>query len=226
MPDRLTITHDLPEPGATGALAGTLARGLRAGDVVALAGPMGAGKTTLVRHLAAALRLDARAVASPTFLVIAEHDAPGPGVLGLVHVDAYRLGSPDELESLGWDRLERGGLGARVLIAEWPDRLGPALAELAGGPERLARVALEITGEGARRVVMDLPSSWADRPAIARLAQREPIRCRSEGTWVAPDALSWPFATERAQQADLYRWFAGDYRISREIEQADLEQDE
>ena len=226
---RIRITHELPELGATAAIGETIGRTLRGSDVVALAGEMGAGKTTLVRSIAVAMGIDAGEVSSPTFLVVAEHVAadaqdnaePRPD---LVHVDAYRLGGADELDSLGWDRFEGDGMASRVLIAEWPDRIGEALDDLAGGA--IAQVSLEITGRSSRRITLDLPEAWLEREAIEAMSRREPIRCRAEGVWVSPDNPAWPFSTARAQQADLYKWFAGDYRISRDMSEADLDQGE
>ncbi len=225
-PGRITITHELPEPGATAAIAETIGRALRAGDVVALSGEMGAGKTTLVRAIAGAMGIDQGEVSSPTFLVIAEHASRDASTPDLVHVDAYRLGGGDELDSLGWDRFEGDGMASRVLIAEWPDRIEAAIDDLAGGPNAVARLTLEITGESSRRIVLDLPERWLEREAIEAMTRREPIRCRGEGVWVAPDNPAWPFSTARAQQADLYKWFAGDYRISRDMSEADLDQGE
>ena len=221
---RIRITHELPELGATAAIGETIGRSLRGGDVLALAGEMGAGKTTLVRSIASAMGIDSGEVSSPTFLVVAEHVHPEPAKPDLVHVDAYRLGGADELDSLGWDRFEGDGMASRVLIAEWPDRIAEALDDLAG--ESIARVSLEITGRSSRRIVLDLPERWLEREAIEAMSRREPIRCRSEGVWVSPDNPAWPFSTARAQQADLYKWFAGDYRISRDMSEADLEQGE
>jgi tRNA threonylcarbamoyladenosine biosynthesis protein TsaE len=83
---------ELPGPADTEALGERLAAGLRAGDLVVLAGPLGAGKTVLVRGLARGLGV-AGPVTSPTFVIAREHRPP-PGAAGvpLVHVDAYRLG--------------------------------------------------------------------------------------------------------------------------------------
>ena len=84
---------------------------LRAGDLVVLTGPLGAGKTTLTRGIGAGLGVRGP-VQSPTFVIARTHpsEADGPP---LVHVDAYRLGSPAELDDLGLD------LDRSVTIVEW-----------------------------------------------------------------------------------------------------------
>src|SRR5262245_47994123 len=95
----LTFTRKSGSEAETLLLGGALGSLLRGGDVVLLDGPLGAGKTTLVRAVAAGMGLDTGAVASPTFVVVHEYGDR------LVHVDAYRLGSAEDLDSLGWDRL-------------------------------------------------------------------------------------------------------------------------
>jgi len=102
------------------AIAERLGRALQAGDVVALIGPLGAGKTTFVQGLARGLDVPSdRHVASPTFALVNEH----PGRVPLVHADLYRVADARELEELGLtDAFDR----AAVAI-EWLDRF-PAAA--------------------------------------------------------------------------------------------------
>ena len=95
------IAVHLPDTGATRAFGEALAALLRAGDLVVLSGDLGAGKTTLTQGIGAGLGIRGK-VASPTFIIARVH----PSVTGgpaLVHVDAYRLGSLDELEALDLD---------------------------------------------------------------------------------------------------------------------------
>jgi tRNA threonylcarbamoyladenosine biosynthesis protein TsaE len=90
-PVPLDTPLELPEPADTEALGERLAAGLRAGDLVVLSGPLGAGKTALVRGLARGLGV-AGPVTSPTFVIAREHrPLPGGAGVPLVHVDAYRL---------------------------------------------------------------------------------------------------------------------------------------
>ena len=101
----------------TWAVAKQFAAELKSGDVVALEGDLGAGKTTFVQGLAAALGAK-RAVTSPTFCLVVEHPTD---TLLLVHLDLYRLHGPDDVLDLGWeDYLSRGA----AMLVEWPDRAG------------------------------------------------------------------------------------------------------
>ena len=121
---------ELPEAADTEALGERLAAGLRAGDLVVLSGPLGAGKTVVVRGLARGLGVQGP-VTSPTFVIAREH-RPGPDGAGvpLVHVDAYRLGSTGadvaaELDDLDLDT----ELSAAVVAVEWGEGVVERLAE-------------------------------------------------------------------------------------------------
>ena len=113
--------------GATRALARVLGTLLVGGDVVVLAGPLGAGKTTFVQGLALGLGVTAP-VTSPTF-VLARHqrpdpDGPRPDGPDLVHVDAYRLDGPLELDDLDLD----SDLDRSVVVVEWGEGLAERLS--------------------------------------------------------------------------------------------------
>ena len=138
----------------TEALGARLGRAARPGDVIALWGELGSGKTTLVRGLARGLGMPAAEVTSPTFVIVHEHEG---GRLPLFHVDLYRLG-PDDVASTGWDE---GLASGAVTAIEWPDRLGPAL------PADRLDVRLEHAGGDDRRVRLE-PAG----PAGAALAER------------------------------------------------------
>ena len=118
----------LNTPEDTEAFGGRLAQLVERGDLIVLDGPLGAGKTTLVRGLAAALGVRGR-VSSPTFIIAREHKPGRPGGVGLIHVDAYRIGdSMDpfaELDALDLD----AGLDDSVVVVEWGAGLAERLAQ-------------------------------------------------------------------------------------------------
>jgi tRNA threonylcarbamoyladenosine biosynthesis protein TsaE len=119
---------ELRTPEDTEALGERLAAGLGPGDLVVLSGPLGAGKTVLVRGLARGLGV-AGAVTSPTFVIAREHrPAPGGSGVPLVHVDAYRLGFATdvaaELDDLDLDT----DLDAAVVVVEWGEGVAERLA--------------------------------------------------------------------------------------------------
>jgi tRNA threonylcarbamoyladenosine biosynthesis protein TsaE len=139
----------LEGPEMTEAFGMRLARELRAGDVVALFGDLGAGKTTLARGLLAGLGHDGE-VASPTFPIVIPYDTLA---LPVWHVDLYRIEDPGELEELALEEALQDG----ALIVEWPERMGDAL-----WPHSL-RLTLKRDGEGARRLTAGVPAAWEAR---------------------------------------------------------------
>src|SRR5699024_10275509 len=116
------VTVELVDAEATRELGRTLADVLRAGDLVLLSGPLGAGKTTLTQGIGAGLGVRGQ-VASPTFIIARVHPplADGPA---LVHVDAYRLESLDDVDALDLDT----SLEDSVTIVEWGEGLVEGLA--------------------------------------------------------------------------------------------------
>ena len=122
----------------TMALGEELGRRLRSGDVVALFGDLGAGKTTFTKGIACGLKLVAD-VHSPTFTLIHEH----PGEIPLYHVDLYRLSDEQEVEGLGIEEyLQADG----VVVIEWADRMKSLLP-----PDRLD-IDLRMTGDTEREL--------------------------------------------------------------------------
>ncbi|WP_370638261.1 tRNA (adenosine(37)-N6)-threonylcarbamoyltransferase complex ATPase subunit type 1 TsaE [Ancylobacter sp. Lp-2] len=112
----------LPDEYATGRLAMDLAFALVPGDLVALEGDLGAGKSTLARALIRALADDLDLeVPSPTFNLVQTYDLPRHRV---VHADFYRLGDPSELEEIGWDEMADGA----IALVEWPEQAPAVLA--------------------------------------------------------------------------------------------------
>jgi tRNA threonylcarbamoyladenosine biosynthesis protein TsaE len=125
-------------PEETRALGARLARQARPGDVFALSGDLGAGKTCLIQGFAAGLGVTTP-VTSPTFIMIAEH----AGRLFLYHVDLYRTESLEEIRRLGLDELLDGD---GVTVIEWAEKAEPLL------PARTARIRIEGVGDEPRTI--------------------------------------------------------------------------
>ncbi len=131
----MTILESTSEE-ETSAAGQALAAALRAGDVVLIEGPLGAGKTAFVRGLAEGLGADPADVTSPTFTILQQYGGEPP----LYHADFYRLTAP-EVTDLG---LEETGLDG-ILAVEWPDRWNAR-------PIDAFRVVIEDQGGDKRRI--------------------------------------------------------------------------
>ncbi len=140
----------LPDAAATEMFGRSLAPLLRSGDIVALFGTLGAGKTSLCRGILHGLGF-AGDVPSPTFPIVVTYDPPDVR-LPVWHVDLYRIEQPGEFEELGLD----DALGDAALLIEWPERL-PFL-----WPETL-RLSLAADPGGGRRLTASAPPAWERR---------------------------------------------------------------
>jgi tRNA threonylcarbamoyladenosine biosynthesis protein TsaE len=154
------LSFVFPTPDDTMDFGRALGRALRAGDLVLLAGPLGAGKTTLTRGIADGLGVGGR-VSSPTFVLARVHPA-GPAGVPLVHVDAYRLGGDlSQLDDLDLDTdLERS-----AIVVEWGE----------GSAERLSDdylvVRLDRREDDVREITLEPHGTWADRaPELAEMS--------------------------------------------------------
>jgi tRNA threonylcarbamoyl adenosine modification protein YjeE len=143
----------LPDEAATASLGARLARLLRPGDVVCLAGGLGAGKTALARAIVAAAMGAPVEVPSPTFTLVQAYETPR---LLIWHFDLYRLACPAEVLELGWEEAREEA----AILVEWPERLGPLL------PEGRLEVRLDLAGAG-RLARLAAFGDWAGR--LARL---------------------------------------------------------
>lgn len=125
-----------------------LASSAHRGDVIALSGPLGVGKTTLVRGFLAGLG-HTDEVPSPSFAIVQPYEALDPPAW---HVDLYRLEDRSELEELGLD-----SAGDAILLVEWPERAGED-----AWPDAL-RLSLDFAEAGARRLTAQVPPAWEGR---------------------------------------------------------------
>lgn len=124
----------------TESIAAEIARTLAPGSCLALHGNLGAGKTQFVRGLVAALGGNARAVSSPTYVLLNIYDSSTPRVF---HLDAYRITGPEDFESIGFtELLEQQG----IVVVEWADRVTPLL------PPGTIHIHIEPLGKTRRRI--------------------------------------------------------------------------
>ena len=222
-------------------IARDLAVNLRPGDLVALEGPLGSGKTCFVRGLAAGLGLNPSAVSSPTFVICQEYqrDSGGGGMnlskarrhggtkarsdqIGgnedpapldepptLVHIDAYRLSGPGELDTIGWNEM----LEARdaIIAVEWPSRIAAALPPA----EDRVDVTFAHAGEHSREITISGRATSAESPAVAA---SKAAKCRTCGKPISTSLGTFPFCSDRCRLADLGKWFNEGYRTSRAAE--------
>jgi tRNA threonylcarbamoyladenosine biosynthesis protein TsaE len=138
----------LEDEEATASAGAMLARVAKAGDVIALSGPLGVGKTAFARGFVAALGREGD-VPSPSFAIVQPYEDLDPPVW---HVDLYRIEDPSEIEELGLD-----AAADAVLLVEWPERAGAN-----AWPEALG-LSLEFAPNGDRILTAEVPPSWEGR---------------------------------------------------------------
>jgi tRNA threonylcarbamoyladenosine biosynthesis protein TsaE len=136
------MTYESNSVEETEAIAGRLVARLRGGDVLALEGDLGAGKTQFVRGLVRALGGDPRTVSSPTYVLLHVYNTQS---LTIYHLDAYRVHGAGAFEQIGFEELlEQGG----IVVVEWPSRVPELL------PKTTIRIRIETTGETARQITI------------------------------------------------------------------------
>jgi tRNA threonylcarbamoyladenosine biosynthesis protein TsaE len=133
------------------AFGARLAAVARVGDVIALSGDLGAGKTTLARGLLRGLGLEGEAP-SPTFTLVQTYE-PSEMRLPVWHCDLYRLEDSEEALELGLDE----AFDEALVVIEWPERLGRYL------PAGALRLRLDGAGEAERRLTAEVPPGWEAR---------------------------------------------------------------
>lgn len=141
------ILRDAAATHAAGVAIGTQ---LRAGDLVTLSGPLGAGKTTIARGMIESLGLVSE-VASPTFPIVIAYEPPDVRV-SVAHVDLYRIDDAAQLDELGLDDLRE----TSVLIVEWPER-GEGFADALG-----LTLSMNVDYD-ARLLTAAVPDGWEAR---------------------------------------------------------------
>lgn len=115
--------------------------------VIALRGDLGSGKTTFTKALAAAFDIDPETVTSPTFVIQKSFPIELAGPLdNFIHIDAYRLEKPKEIEKLGWR--ETIANPANLVVIEWPENIGAAL------PKNATAVMFKSIDEGSREITI------------------------------------------------------------------------
>ncbi len=149
----MTRAFDLPDEAATGALAVQLAAVARPGDIIALKGDLGVGKTSFARGFVRACVDAPEEVPSPTFTLVQIYQTSGAAIW---HFDLYRLGAAEEAWEIGIE----DAFGSGISLIEWPDRLGPLL------PQRRLEIALTFGDRAeARRAVVSGGAEWCARLA-------------------------------------------------------------
>lgn len=169
---RVTSRLRSRSPGDTDRLGRILGVSLRGGEVLALSGDLGTGKTSLVRGIAAGLGASPRSVSSPTFVLIHEYQ----GRLRLVHADLYRIDDAGELPQLGLsDYLD----GRNVVAIEWAEKAGHEL------PDDRLEIMLTHHSQSTREIVMQAAGPGS-RGLLSRVRRRWTIRRRPGHKSVEP----------------------------------------
>ncbi len=146
----------LTDETATRSFGAALAGLARAGDVITLTGPLGAGKSVLARAFVRALTAPDEEVPSPTFTLVQTYEPADPDAPLLWHFDLYRLEDPEEAVALDIEDAFADGIS----LIEWPDRLGPWLP---ASRLDVTLAPLPEGGEEARQVQVTASGSWAER---------------------------------------------------------------
>ena len=205
----MTIIRNSHSEDQTMSIAAEFAHCVQQGDVIALRGPLGAGKTCFVRGLVQGLGGDPQLVSSPTFVLSQEY--PIGKSRTLIHIDCYRLSGPDDLETIGWDELLQRH--DTIIAIEWPERIDQQLP-----PLRAIHIELAHVDQSDRSMEFTIGSHMRERFDLLLTRAR---RCATCGKSCTSDDPFFPFCCERCRYVDLGDWFDGKHRISRPIDSSD-----
>ena len=157
----------LPNLNATHDVARRMAVDLQVGDIVLLDGPLGAGKTTITKAIVVALGGAEGAVTSPTFTLMHQYQGLAP----IVHLDAYRLNGPADLEGLGFAEASENA----VTLIEWGERVARAFVGHLG----LWQIRIEHSADGGRQIEITSPARcahrWSDSASLAAVSVPESV---------------------------------------------------
>src|SRR5512140_65546 len=144
MCDNRNLSFSSESPEDTLAIARALGAALRPGDVVALTGDLGAGKTLFCKGVGEALGIPPDRIVSPTFTIVTEHEGPLP----LTHIDVYRLAGPRDADEIGMRELLSGD---GVCLVEWAEKITELL------PTDCIQVTFSISGDDRREIAVAAP---------------------------------------------------------------------
>lgn len=145
----MTVARAGIDEAAMAGVAASLAAVLEAGDIVALHGDLGAGKTSFARAVIAALGWPGE-VPSPTYTLVQAYEPPAVRV-PVWHIDLYRLDTPDDADALGLFETDA------ALVIEWPERLGARL------PASALHIHISGSGDAVRHLTWEAPPAWEGR---------------------------------------------------------------
>lgn len=187
-PDGAHWTVSLADERETIAFAQELSLFLKTGDVLALRGDLGAGKTTLARAIVRAVAGDGTVeVPSPTFTLVQTYETPRADI---AHFDLYRVSDPAETDELGFDE----ACESSIVLVEWPDRLGGSL------PARRLDVTLLESAGGGRQVALEGTEDWPAR--IARMRDARAFLDRSGWSSAARTFFQGDASSRRYERLD------------------------
>jgi tRNA threonylcarbamoyladenosine biosynthesis protein TsaE len=133
-------------PSETYKIAEKFATGLKPGDVIALSGDLGSGKTTFVKGLAKALGID-KEITSPTFVILKKYLLPQNKrkIESMVHLDCYRLSSVVDAESIGLSEYLKSK--KNITLIEWPENVDPVFADI-----KIRKISFQYIDEFTRKI--------------------------------------------------------------------------